>query len=81
MKTIRYTPDALNNLRRHRSQAKAIMAKIARYAETGAGKVTQLVGAGGARRLRIGGFRAVFEETATGIIVTRIRPRGSVYDD
>jgi len=33
-----------------------------------------------AKRLRIGDFRAIFEETETEIIVTRIGPRGSVYD-
>jgi mRNA interferase RelE/StbE len=41
--------------------------------------VTQLVGST-ALRLRIGDFRVIFEETADEIRVTRIAPRGSVYD-
>jgi mRNA interferase RelE/StbE len=80
MKTVRYTADALNDLRKLRNDAKAIMAKIARYAETGAGDVKGLVGRGGARRIRIGDFRAVFEETATGIIVTKIGHRRDIYE-
>lgn len=56
------------------------MAKRERYAATGAGDVTLLVGSSGAKRLRIGEFRAIFEESATDIHVTRIAPRGSVYD-
>jgi mRNA interferase RelE/StbE len=32
------------------------------------------------KRLRVGDFRVLFEETETEIIVTRIGPRGSVYD-
>ncbi|CCV12701.1 hypothetical protein MESS4_480004 [Mesorhizobium sp. STM 4661] len=32
------------------------------------------------RRLRVGDFRVIFEETATEVIVTKIGPRGSVYD-
>ena len=80
MKTVRYTTDALNALRKHKSHAKAIMAKIERYAQSGAGDIKILVAQGGAKRLRIGVYRAVFSETLDEIIVTKIGPRGSVYD-
>ncbi|MCA0049400.1 type II toxin-antitoxin system RelE/ParE family toxin [Mesorhizobium sp. B283B1A] len=33
-----------------------------------------------ARRLRVGDYRVVFEETDQEIVVTKIGPRGSVYD-
>ncbi len=50
-------------------------------AEAGAhaNNVTRLVGLT-TFRLRVGDFRVIFEETATDIIVTRIGPRGGVYD-
>jgi mRNA-degrading endonuclease RelE of RelBE toxin-antitoxin system len=31
-------------------------------------------------RLRAGDFRAIFEESETAIFVTKIAPRGNVYD-
>lgn len=41
--------------------------------------VTRLVGSS-AKRLRVGSYRVIFEETDTEIIVTRIAPRSSAYD-
>jgi mRNA interferase RelE/StbE len=79
MKTVVYTRSAARDLRKHRSVAKRLAAKIGRYAETGAGDVKQLAGSTG-KRLRDGDFRLIFEETATEIIVTKIGPRGDVYD-
>jgi mRNA interferase RelE/StbE len=55
------------------------MDKIGRYAQTGAGDVKNLVGISG-KRLRVGDFRVLFEETETAIIVTRIGPRGEIYE-
>lgn len=58
------------------------MEKLEAYAEnpvSQANNVKTLQGST-ARRLRIGDYRAIFEETATEIIVTTIGPRGSVYD-
>ena len=78
MKRISYTRTAASDLRAYRSEAKRIMAKIERYAETGAGDVAQLVGSP-AFRLRVGDFRVIFEESETGIVVTKIGPRGEVY--
>ena len=79
MKTVLYSADALNALRKHRADAKAIMAKIERYAATGAGKVTELVRRSG-KRLRAGDFRVLFEEDAATIRVSQIGPRGDIYD-
>ena len=79
MKTIRYLPAAVLGLRRHRSVASRILSKIERYAATGAGDVKSLSGTA-ARRLRVGNFRVVFEETDNDIIVTLIGPRGSIYE-
>ncbi len=55
------------------------MDKIERYAASGAGDVTGLVGSG-YKRIRIGDFRAIFEETPMEIIVLRIGPRGAIYN-
>lgn len=79
MKTIRFTKDAAAALTKHRSVAKRLVAKLERYAETGAGNVTKLVGSS-AKRLRDGDFRIIFEETETEILVTKVAPRGSAYD-
>ncbi len=79
MKTVRYTPDALKDLRRIPT-AKAIVAKIARYAATVAGDVKALTAAGGAKRLRIGDYRAIFEDTGAVVLVTKVAHRSSVYD-
>lgn len=79
MKAIRYAPSAAADLRKYRSVAKRIMAKVERYAQTGAGNVTPLVGSD-ARRLRDGDFRVIFVETETQILVTKIGPRGDIYE-
>jgi mRNA interferase RelE/StbE len=79
MKTILYSQDALVDLRKFRSRAKRLMAKVERYAATGAGDVTALVGRSG-KRLRDGDFRILFDESEARIIVTRVGPRGDVYD-
>jgi mRNA interferase RelE/StbE len=79
LKTVAYTPEAFAGLRKHRNQAAAIMAKVKRYAETGAGDVKILTGRTG-KRLRCGDFRVIFEENATEIRVLTIGPRGGVYE-
>ena len=79
MKTGAYSQDALADLRRYRADAKRIMAKIARYAETGAGDVKTLTGVPG-KRLRVGEFRVIFDEGAAQIRISRIGPRGAIYD-
>jgi len=79
MKTVAYTSAALADLAKHRNRAAKIMDKIDRYAETGAGDVKQLTGSP-AKRLRVGDFRVIFEETFTTVTVSRIAPRGGIYD-
>jgi len=82
MKTVRYSTDALKSLKRHGNVAARIRKAIDEYAaETGAhgNRVSRLVGST-ASRIRVGDFRAIFEESETDIIVTKIAPRGNVYD-
>ena len=82
MKTVRYTADALKDLKRHGNMAERVRRALRDYAEgNGAhtNNVTQLVGSP-AKRMRVGDFRAVFNETDTLIEVTKIGPRGGVYD-
>ena len=78
MKTVVYTPSAALSLRKHRSMAKAIIAKIERYAQTGAGDITGLVGRPG-KRLRVGAFPVIFDEDDAVISVIDIGPRGDIY--
>ena len=82
MKSVVILPQAAKALRRHRSDAERIIAKIEVYAADPAeqaNNVTRMVGST-AWRLRVGDYRVVFEETDTEIIVSRIGPRGSVYE-
>ncbi|BBE74342.1 type II toxin-antitoxin system RelE family toxin [Oharaeibacter diazotrophicus] len=79
MKTVTYSAPALRALGKHKADAKRIMDKVRRYADTGAGDVKQLVGSTD-RRLRVGDFRVIFAETADTITVLTIGPRGAVYD-
>jgi mRNA interferase RelE/StbE len=82
MKTVRYLRGAQVALRRHSNVADRLRKAISEYAAdptVHGNNVTKLVGAS-AKRLRMGDYRIVFEETDAGIIVTRIAPRGSVYE-
>ncbi|HEY5106341.1 MAG TPA: hypothetical protein VII73_06140 [Caulobacteraceae bacterium] len=81
MKPVRYSVNALKDLKRHGNVAARVRVAIEEYAAGGgahANQVPRLLGST-ASRLRVGDFRAVFEETSTEIIVTRIGPRGGVY--
>jgi mRNA interferase RelE/StbE len=82
VKKVVYLPAAQRSLLRHRKMSGRILAKMEAFAdspESFANLVTELKGSR-ARRLRIGGFRVIFEETDTEFVVTAIGPRGSVYD-
>ena len=81
MRAVRYTSGAARDLLRHGNMAARIRKVVAEYAETGAhaNNVTRLVGSG-ASRLRVGDFRVVFEEDEVVLLVTKIGPRGSVYE-
>jgi mRNA interferase RelE/StbE len=82
MKTIRYLRDAQVALRRHSNVADRLRKAIREHAAdpaAHANNVTQLVGSS-AKRLRVGDYRIIFEETEAEIVVTRIAPRSSAYD-
>lgn len=82
MKSVRYTADALRDLKRHGNMAARVRKALTEYAADGiahANNVTQLVGST-AYRMRVADFRVIFEETDDAVLVTRIGPRGSVYD-
>ena len=62
--------------------AQRISDKLAAYAThpaSLANQVTELKGRS-VKRLRVGAFRVLFEESETEIIVSDIGPRGSIYE-
>ena len=82
MKTVRYTLDAMQDLKRHGNVASRIRKAVADYAaerQAHANNVKALKGSA-ALRMRVGDYRVVFVEDAAGIVVTRVGPRGDVYD-
>ncbi len=82
MKEVRYSVDAVYDLKRYGSMAARVRKAVAEYAEGNgahANNVTQLVGST-RKRMRLGRFRILFEETDTAIQVVRIAPRGDAYD-
>jgi len=79
MKTVRFSNDCNKTLRKLRGEASRIVAKIERYAETGAGDVTALVGTD-YTRIRIGDYRAILSESDTEILVVRIGHRRDIYE-
>jgi mRNA interferase RelE/StbE len=82
VKHVILLPLAAKALRKHRADAERILSKIEAYAANQASlanKVKSLQGSS-ALRLRVGEYRVIFEETDSEIIVTKIGPRGSVYD-
>ncbi|SFV04493.1 mRNA interferase RelE/StbE [Methylobacterium sp. 174MFSha1.1] len=80
MKPITYTPSAVRALTKlQKSMRLAIVEKLGRYAETGAGDVRALTGRPGAR-LRVGDYRIVFIETDDAIQVHAIGHRRDIYD-
>ncbi len=82
MKTVRYTTEALRNLRRHGNMAARIRRAIAEYAAdpaAHANNVTQLVGSS-ANRIRVGDDRVIVVETEAGLSAVRVGPCGGVYE-
>jgi mRNA interferase RelE/StbE len=74
VKDIAFTAAAARQLKKlDRHVATQIRSKLDAYAERGAGNVTPMLGAGlNVFRLRIGDFRAVFEESETEILVLAV---------
>jgi mRNA interferase RelE/StbE len=82
MKRVILLKPAVAALRKHRNVASRVQEKIAAYAADPASlanSVTELRGSS-LKRLRVGDFRVLFEETPTEMIISRIGPRGSIYD-
>jgi mRNA interferase RelE/StbE len=82
VKAVRYSAEALGNLRRYGNIAARARKAINDYAAdpaAHANNVTRLVGSD-ASRLRVGDYRVIFVETETDLTVTRIGPRGNVYE-
>lgn len=79
MKTIRFTAAAQLDLRKHNAVARRLISKMQTYAKTNAGDVKNLVGMPG-KRLRVGDFRVIFDESETEIVVLKIGPRKNVYE-
>jgi mRNA interferase RelE/StbE len=82
MKTVLYTASAAKDLKKFGNMASRIMKAVSEYAadqKAHANKVLPLTGID-AKRMRVGEFRVIFEETATQITVTKIGPRGGVYE-
>jgi mRNA interferase RelE/StbE len=82
VKAVRYTTEALKNLKRYGTVATRVRKAIDDYAANPtahANNVTRLLGSA-ASRMRVGGYRVIFVETATDLTVVRIGPRGAVYD-
>ncbi len=82
MKKLIFLKPALSALRKHKNMAPRIREKIAAYAADPASLANQVSELRGSslKRLRVGHFRVLFEETEAEIIVSRIGPRGSIYD-
>lgn len=82
MKKVTFLPAAAKALRRHKADAERIVAKITAYAENPAAQANNVKALQGTAelRLRIGDYRAIFVERQDEIVVTRIGPRGAVYD-
>ena len=82
MKKVVLLPVAAKALRRHRADAERILGKINAYAAdpaSQANNVKVLQGFGELRQ-RVGDYRIIFTEREREIIVSRIGPRGSVYE-
>jgi mRNA interferase RelE/StbE len=83
MKMVRYTTEALRNLKRYSTMAARIRRAVDEYAAdpaAHANNVTKLVGSA-ASRMRVGDYRVIFVETEAEVSVVRVGPRGGVYDE
>jgi len=79
-KDIRYTVGAANDLLRHACEAARIRKALQRHAAGGKADVVPMRDGSGFR-LRVGTYRVIFEESASVVLVTKVGPRASVYDD
>jgi mRNA interferase RelE/StbE len=82
MKAVRYSAEAIANLKRYGNMAVRVRKAVNEYAANPAAhanNVTPLVGSP-ASRMRVADYRVIFVETEQELVVTRIGPRGNVYD-
>ncbi len=81
MKKVILLDPAIAALRKHRNMAERILGKLTDYAENPAALANHVTEMRDQpfKRLRVGNFRILFEETETEIIVSDIGPRGSIY--
>ena len=82
VKKVAYASSAAKDLKAYQTMAKRIMQAVRDYADdqqAHANSVTRLTGSS-AKRMRVGAFRVIFEEDADTIVVTKIGPRGNVYE-
>ncbi|MEX2318276.1 MAG: type II toxin-antitoxin system RelE/ParE family toxin [Bauldia sp.] len=82
MRKVVYLVDARKALRKHRPEARRIMAKIEAYAldpDSQANNVKRLKGELRLVRLRVGDYRVLLLENAATVEVVDIGPRGSIY--
>jgi len=81
MKKVVLLDPAVAAMRKHRNMAERIAGKLTACAENPASVANQVTELRGQpfKRLRVGDFRVLFEETETEIIVSDIGPRGSIY--
>jgi mRNA interferase RelE/StbE len=82
MKAVRYSAEALANLKRYgnvAARARKVINDYAANPAAHANKVTRLVGSN-ASRMRVGDYRVIFVETDQEVMVTRVGPRGNVYE-
>lgn len=82
MKKVAILPSAAKSLRKYRADADRILSKIEAYAADPAAfsNNVKALSDGSGLRLRVGDYRIVFEETRAEVIVTKIGPRGSIYE-
>ena len=81
MKKVTYAGDAAKDLRRHGNMAERLRNAITDYAadpQAHANNVDHMAGSTG-KRMRVGDYRIIFEETDAEIHVTKVGPRGGVY--
>ena len=81
MKTVILSAVAAASLARHGAKGEAALAKVEAYAidpSAGANTIKALKGSE-ALRMRVGGFRVLFVEDATSILVLDFGPRGGIY--
>lgn len=82
MKVVHYTTEVAKALKRHANVSARIREKIRQYADNPAAQANNVAALVDSpyKRLRIRNFRVILEETDHEIIVTKIGPRGSIYE-